>query len=159
MYLDFLYIPLDYFSVLNKKEIRFEVHIPLAIGIASLCYSSCANQNSQYIFIQGVMQFIETLLGFTLAALTLSNLYVWISDFAIFAFDSRWSTFMYCLLCSWSIPDFPKSNSCYDSKYIIYLCCIPHYACNNTSCFVYLSNCDWIKVIVIFPVEQRSQKA
>lgn len=71
MYLDFLYIPLNYFSVLNKKEIRFEVHIPLAIGIASLCYSTCANQNSQYIFIQGVMQFIETLLGFTLAALTL----------------------------------------------------------------------------------------
>ncbi len=70
MYIDFLYIPLDYFSVLSKKETRFEVLIPLLIGIVGLC-CSVTNTNVLYHFIQEVMQFLETLLGFTLAALTL----------------------------------------------------------------------------------------
>lgn len=71
MYLDFLYIPLDYFSTLKKKEGLFELMIPFLIGIGSLCYSAITNSNSQYQFIQSVLQFVETLLGFTLAALTL----------------------------------------------------------------------------------------
>jgi hypothetical protein len=71
MYLDFLYVPVDYFSTLKRKECTFELLIPFLISIGSLCYSVFIDVNSQYHFIQSVLQFMETLLGFTLAALTL----------------------------------------------------------------------------------------
>ena len=36
MYLEFLYVILDYFSVLTKKEKRFEWELPILLGGISL---------------------------------------------------------------------------------------------------------------------------
>lgn len=71
MYLEFFYIILAYHSSLTKKEKRFDIHIPIGIAIISIIYTIFTDSNIQYIFIKDVIIFIETLLGFTLAALTL----------------------------------------------------------------------------------------
>lgn len=72
MYGEYFYVICDYFSTLTKKEIRFEIFLPLAIAILSCCYTFFSSHlNLQYEFITSVMPFIGTLLGLTLAALTI----------------------------------------------------------------------------------------
>src|SRR5574344_2969083 len=70
IYCEFLYVILDYHSILEKKEKLFEIFLPFLIGIAS-CIYTIFSKNIQYQFINGIIPFIGTLLGFTLAALTL----------------------------------------------------------------------------------------
>ena len=71
IYCEFIYIILDYHSILEKKkEKQFEICIPILIGIASFIYTIFIN-NIQYQFINSIISFIGILLGFTLAALTL----------------------------------------------------------------------------------------
>ena len=71
MYLEFLYVIIDYHSTLDKKERKFEYWLPFIIGILSLSVSLYKNDNSQYTFIIDILPFIATLWGFTLAALAL----------------------------------------------------------------------------------------
>lgn len=71
MYLEFLYIILGYHSSLTKKEKWFDIYIPIGMAMASIVYAVFSNSDIQYLFIKDVITFIETLLGFTLAALTL----------------------------------------------------------------------------------------
>src|SRR5574344_1799694 len=70
IYCEFIYIILDYHSILEKKEKQFEICIPILIGIASFIYTIFIN-NIQYQFINSIISFIGILLGFTLAAFTL----------------------------------------------------------------------------------------
>lgn len=70
MYSEFLYIILDYFSVLTKKEVRFEIYLPIVIALISMVPALCG-MDYQYKFILKSMTFVETILGFTLAALSL----------------------------------------------------------------------------------------
>lgn len=69
MYLEFLYVILDYFSVLTKKEKRFEWGLPILLGGISLYLY--VGDSMQYDFIKNIIDFIGVLLGFTLTALTL----------------------------------------------------------------------------------------
>lgn len=69
MYLEFLYVILDYFSVLTKKEKRFEWGLPILLGGISLYLY--VGDSMQYNFIKNIIEFIGVLLGFTLTALTL----------------------------------------------------------------------------------------
>lgn len=72
MWSEYLYVVLAYFDVLKKNEKRFELWIPAIIAIISLIYTLISsNYNVQLKFIKEVLPFVETLLGFTLAALTL----------------------------------------------------------------------------------------
>lgn len=71
MYLEFLYIIADYFSVLKKRILFFEWGIPIIIGIASAIVAYIYDSSILYIVISDVVPIIATLLGFTLAALTL----------------------------------------------------------------------------------------
>lgn len=71
MYLDFIYIILGYHSSLTKKEKKFDLYVPFFISIASLIYTLLHDYNIQYSFIREVVIFVGSLLGFTLAALTL----------------------------------------------------------------------------------------
>jgi len=72
IYGEFIYVFLDYFSVLKKNEACFELLCPLLISVFSAVYAIAkGNGDIQYKFIQDVVPFIGTLLGFTLAALTL----------------------------------------------------------------------------------------
>lgn len=72
MWCEYLYVILAYADMLKKGEKRFEIYIPAIIAITSFIYSliSC-NYIVQFDFIKEIIPFIETLLGFTLAALTL----------------------------------------------------------------------------------------
>ena len=72
MYLEFLYVILDYFSVLTKKEKRFEWGLPILLGGISLYLY--IGDSMQYNFIKNIIEFIGVLLGFTLTALTLNTL-------------------------------------------------------------------------------------
>jgi hypothetical protein len=70
--MDSILIFLDYFSTIDKKLIIYEWIIPLAIALGAYCLLS--HQDTYYDiyeFIVDSMQVIATLLGFTLAALTL----------------------------------------------------------------------------------------
>ena len=69
MYLEFLYVILDYFSVLTKKEKRLEWGLPILLGGISLYLY--VGDSMQYDFIKNIIGFIGVLLGFTLTALTL----------------------------------------------------------------------------------------
>lgn len=71
MYLEFLYIIADYFSVLKKRILFFEWGLPIIIGIASAIVAYIYDSSILYIVISDVVPTIATLLGFTLAALTL----------------------------------------------------------------------------------------
>lgn len=72
MWCEYLYVILAYVDMLKKSEKRFEIYIPVIIATTSFIYSfvSC-NYMLQLDFIKEIIPFIETLLGFTLAALTL----------------------------------------------------------------------------------------
>ena len=72
MWSEYLYVILAYFDVLKKNEKRFELWIPAIIAIISLIYTFISgNDTIQLKFIKEILPFVGTLLGFTLAALTL----------------------------------------------------------------------------------------
>lgn len=71
MYLEFLYIFLDYFSTLKKRTIVFEWGLPILTGTTCMFLSYLLDINSQYIIIEKSFEYVGILLGFTLAALTL----------------------------------------------------------------------------------------
>lgn len=71
MYLDFLYVILDYFSTLTKSERIFEWGIPSILGVLGAVICLLDNPQMQYDLIKEIVPFLGTLLGFTLASLTL----------------------------------------------------------------------------------------
>ncbi len=71
MYIEFVFLILDYFSTINKRIFVYEWGIPLIIGIISFFLSWKIGKPDLYPFIEETIGFIATLLGFTLAALTL----------------------------------------------------------------------------------------
>ncbi len=71
MYLEFLYIITDYFCILDKRSATYEWGIPFMLGITSGVLSLIYNNTVLYNIIQNAIPIITTLLGFTLAALTL----------------------------------------------------------------------------------------
>lgn len=71
MCLNFLYVILGYASSLTKQERRFDCWVPFIIGILSVCYAMATPRDVQYEFIKDIIPFIGTLMGFTLATLTL----------------------------------------------------------------------------------------
>lgn len=71
MYLEFLLVIADYFSTLNRRIVFFEWGIPILLGITSGILSFVYNDEVLYNIIQSSVPIIGTLLGFTLAALTL----------------------------------------------------------------------------------------
>ena len=71
MYLEFLFVIVDYFSTLNRRIAIYEWGIPIFIGITSGVLSMKYNNEVLYNIIQNSVPIIATLLGFTLAALTL----------------------------------------------------------------------------------------
>lgn len=72
MWSEYLYVILAYFDVLKKNEKQFELWIPAIIAIISLIYTFISgNDTIQLKFIKEALPFVGTLLGFTLAALTL----------------------------------------------------------------------------------------
>lgn len=72
MWCEYLYVILAYFDMLQKSEKRFEIYGPVIIAMTSAIYSfvSC-NYVMQFNFVKEIIPFVGTLLGFTLAALTL----------------------------------------------------------------------------------------
>lgn len=70
MYLEFLYIPLDYLSTLSKTERWFDFLAPSFLGIGSM-YFDYHSPGIQLDFIKDFIQFAEILLGFVLAAFAL----------------------------------------------------------------------------------------
>lgn len=70
MYLDFLLVIADYFSILNKRIAIYEWGVPIILGITSGVFA-IYNDVSLYSVVQNSVPVIATLLGFTLAALTL----------------------------------------------------------------------------------------
>lgn len=70
MYLEFLYIIVDYFSTLDRKIVIYEWLIPMLLGIGAWVGSYFFNVNL-YNIIQEAIPIVVTLLGFTLATLTL----------------------------------------------------------------------------------------
>lgn len=71
MYFEFLYIFIDYFTIINKKVLIFEWGLPLFAGLISVVLSYGFGINTQYAIIEKSFGYVGTLLGFTLAALTL----------------------------------------------------------------------------------------
>ena len=71
MYLEFLFVIVDYFSTLNRRIAFYEWGVPILLGIASGVLSFIYNDEVLYSIIQSSVPIIATLLGFTLAALTL----------------------------------------------------------------------------------------
>lgn len=71
MYLDFIYVILDYFSTLTKNEKRFEWGIPILLSVIGGIICVCFNPLIQYNIIKEIITFLGVLLGFTLASLTL----------------------------------------------------------------------------------------
>ena len=71
MYREFLYIIADYFSTINKRIAFYEWGVPILLGITSWVLSFINNDNVLYNIIKDSVPIIATLLGFTLAALTL----------------------------------------------------------------------------------------
>lgn len=69
IYLDFLYIPLDYYSTLTRKEKIFEICIPALIAISS-CILELRGYVIQLRFIEKFIPYAEILLGFILTALS-----------------------------------------------------------------------------------------
>lgn len=70
MYLEFLYIPLDYLSTLTKAERWFDFIIPSILGVGSI-YFDCQSPGIQLTYIKDFIPFDEILLGFVLAAFAL----------------------------------------------------------------------------------------
>ncbi len=71
MYLEFLYIFIDYLVILKKRVLFFEWGLPAIIGVVCMVLSYGFCINSQYAIIDKSFGYVGTLLGFTLAALTL----------------------------------------------------------------------------------------
>lgn len=71
MYLEFLYVILDYLSTLTKKERRFEWGMPILLGGLGATICLYKNPSIQYELIKDIIAFLGILLGFTLASLTL----------------------------------------------------------------------------------------
>lgn len=71
MYLEFLYIFIDYFVILKKRVLFFEWGFPALAGVVCMGLSYGFGINSQYAIIDKSFGYVGTLLGFTLAALTL----------------------------------------------------------------------------------------
>lgn len=71
MYFEFLFVIGDYISILTKRVALYEWGIPVALGITSGFLSYLNDANLLYNVIQNAVPIIATLLGFTLAALTL----------------------------------------------------------------------------------------
>lgn len=71
MYLDFIYVILDYFSTLTKKEKWFEWGIPIFLSVVGGIICVSFNLLIQYDIIKEIITFLGVLLGFTLASLTL----------------------------------------------------------------------------------------
>lgn len=71
MYFEFLFVIGDYISTLSKRVALYEWGIPVALGITSGFLSYLNDANLLYNVIQNAVPIIATLLGFTLAALTL----------------------------------------------------------------------------------------
>lgn len=71
MYLEFLFVVVDYFSTLTKRIAIYEWGIPILLGITSGILSFINKDQVLYNIIQNSVPIIATLLGFTLAALTL----------------------------------------------------------------------------------------
>lgn len=71
MYLDFIYVILDYFSTLTKKEKWFEWGIPIFLSVVGGIICVSFNLPIQYDIIKEIITFLGVLLGFTLASLTL----------------------------------------------------------------------------------------
>ena len=72
MWSEFLYVILAYYDTIEKREVNFEIWLPLLISILSLVFSFITENDSiQFKFINDIIPFIGILLGFTLAALTL----------------------------------------------------------------------------------------
>ena len=71
MYLEFLYIFIDYFVLQKKRVLIFEWGLPALIGLICMAMSYVFDVNTQYAIIEKSFGYVGTLLGFTLAALTL----------------------------------------------------------------------------------------
>lgn len=71
MYFEFLFVIGDYISTLSKRVAIYEWGIPVVLGITSGVLSYLNDANLLYNVIQSAVPIIATLLGFTLAALTL----------------------------------------------------------------------------------------
>lgn len=71
MYFEFLFVIGDYISTLTKRVAIYEWGIPVVLGITSGVLSYLNDANLLYNVIQSAVPIIATLLGFTLAALTL----------------------------------------------------------------------------------------
>ena len=70
MYVEYLFIILDYLSTLNRKIFIYEWGIPILLGCTS-GYLYVYQEINLYLFVAESITFIATLLGFTLATLTL----------------------------------------------------------------------------------------
>ena len=71
MYLEFLYIFIDYFVILKKRVLFFEWGLPTIAGAICIALSFGFGINNQFAIIDKSFGYVGTLLGFTLAALTL----------------------------------------------------------------------------------------
>lgn len=71
MHAEFILIFIDYFSIQKKKVLLFEWIIPAIIGGLCLVLSFVFNIDRQYVIIEKSLGYIGSLLGFTMAALTL----------------------------------------------------------------------------------------
>lgn len=71
MYFEFIFVIVDYISTLTKRVALYEWGIPVVLGITSGVLSYLKDANLLYNVIQSAVPIIATLLGFTLAALTL----------------------------------------------------------------------------------------
>ncbi len=69
MYREYLLNISDYFSLLSKQEVRFEFVVPIIIGVAAFIHSFY--ELCLYDVVVEIVQVLEILLGFALAALAL----------------------------------------------------------------------------------------
>ena len=78
MYIEFIFVFIDYFSTLEKKSFMHDWGIAILISSISIFINSHKDINT-YSFINEANSFITTLLGFTLASLSLflaSNIHI-----------------------------------------------------------------------------------
>lgn len=71
MYLEFLLVISDYFKTLDKRTLLYEWFIPFLLGVFCFVPSLLYNTDFLYNIISKSIDFVATLLGFTLATLTL----------------------------------------------------------------------------------------
>lgn len=69
MYIEFLYIPLDYLSILSRKERIFELILPVLLALGS-CVCEIRGMKIQLNYIEKFIPYAEILLGFILTALS-----------------------------------------------------------------------------------------